>query len=36
MIGEIEHLSYEERPKEFVLFSLEKRWLRGDLIVSFQ
>ena len=36
MIRGLEHLSSEVRVRELSLFSLEMRWLWGDLIVAFQ
>jgi len=36
MIRGLEYLSYEDRPRQLELFSLEKRRLQGDLLAAFQ
>ena len=36
MLRGLEHLSYEDRLRELVFFSLVKRRLQEDLIVAFQ
>ena len=36
LIPGLARLSYEERLKETGLYTLERRWLRGDMIEMFQ
>ena len=36
MIPGLARLSYEERLKETELYTLERRWLRGDMIEMFK